>query len=361
MVEPVRVEVELDDRSYDVVVGDGSLATAGTEIAAAIGAGPVYVVTNPTVGALYYDSFAASLADAGFSPQRIEIPDGEQYKRIETLTSIYDAVLEGGTDRAVPLIALGGGVVGDVTGFAAATVLRGVPFVQVPTTLLAQVDSSVGGKTAINHRLGKNLIGAFYQPRLVLIDIATLRSLPRRELLAGLAEVIKYGIILDSAFFDRIERRLDDILRLVPDLMRDIVAHSCRLKAMVVARDERENDLRAVLNFGHTVAHAVEAVTHYTQFLHGEAVAIGMVAAARLSARLGLCDPKLGERIGALLERAGLPVEIPESIAAAELEAAIGLDKKAGAGKVKYVCMEAIGTTRFERLAPAEIVRLVAR
>jgi 3-dehydroquinate synthase len=320
----------------------------------------VHIVTNPTVAAFYYQTVADSLAAAGFEPVRIEIPDGEQHKSLATLSSIYDRVLESGSQRQTPLLALGGGVVGDLTGFAAATVLRGVPYVQVPTTLLAQVDSSVGGKTAINHRTGKNLIGSFYQPQLVIVDVDTLASLPRRELLAGLAEVVKYGIILDRELFDLIDSRLDDLLGLEPELTREVIARCCALKAMVVEKDEREADLRAVLNFGHTFGHAIEAVTRYQQFLHGEAVAIGMVAAARLSARLGLCSAEVAPRIETLLRRAGLPTQPPAGLTTNELVAAVYRDKKASQGTVKFVCLEDLGKTRFERITPAEVVRLLS-
>lgn len=355
------VPVALGERSYRVKVGTGTMTSVGADVAEVLPAGLVHVVTNPTVGALYFESLAQGLRAVGFEPHRIEILDGEEHKNIQSLDRIYTAVLERGAERGSPMLALGGGVVGDLTGFAAATVLRGVPYVQVPTTLLAQVDSSVGGKTAINHRVGKNLIGAFYQPRLVVIDTATLTSLPRRELLAGLAEVIKYGVIVDPALFQLIEDRLDQFLSLDAELVREVVARCCAIKADVVAKDEREHDLRAILNYGHTVGHGIEAVTQYRRYLHGEAVAIGMVAAARLSARLGLCDAAIGERLSRLLERAGLPSEVPGDIDLVELVGAIARDKKASKGKIKFICSERLGATCFQSLAAAEVVELLSR
>ena len=245
------------------------------------------IVTNPTVGALYLDGLTAALARAGVGTVAVSVPDGEGYKNWETLNSIFDALLANRCERKTALIALGGGVVGDLAGFAAAVYLRGVPFVQIPTTLLAQVDSSVGGKTGINHPLGKNMIGAFYQPRLVLADIATLDTLPPRELAAGLAEVIKYGLILDRAFFDWLETNMERLVAREAAALSYAVRRSCELKAQVVAQDERESGLRALLNLGHTFGHAIEAGLEYGTWLHGEAVAAGTVRAARLSQRLG--------------------------------------------------------------------------
>lgn len=350
------LEVALGDRSYSIVIGTGLLDDVGPRVRQLLSGSRVTVITNPTVGALYLQPILESLRHAGFTPRPIEIPDGEEHKNLEVLSSIYDALLEDGVDRGTPIMALGGGVVGDVSGFAAATVLRGVPYVQIPTTLLAQVDSSVGGKTGINHKRGKNLIGAFYQPRLVVCDIETLASLPRRELLAGLAEVIKYGVILDARLFGLIEERLDDVLSLDKPLLCQLVARSCELKAMVVGRDERETDYRAILNFGHTLAHAVENVTGYGRYLHGEAVAIGLVAGARISQAQGHCGADVVERLTALLRRAGLPTEIPADLMSDELERAIDHDKKASGGKVKFICVEEIGRSSFIRLTSADIV-----
>ena len=315
------------------------------------------MVTNSTVAGLYLERTLASLRDAAFQPAAIQIPDGEEHKNLAWLALLYDKLVDAGIERDGAVIALGGGVVGDLAGFAAATYLRGVPCVQVPTTLLAQVDSAIGGKTGINHVAGKNLIGAFAQPRFVLADVETLRTLPRRELTAGLAEVIKYGIIFDPELFALIEHELPAIQRLDRDLLVRIVRTSCALKALVVAEDETEGGYRAVLNFGHTVAHGLESLTEYKQYLHGEAVAIGMVAAARVSRRLGLCDDAVYQRIRSLLERCGLPTEVPADLRGGPLALAMRTDKKARGGAIKFVCVEAIGKTRFERLTCDEIVK----
>jgi 3-dehydroquinate synthase len=266
-------------------------------------------------------------------------------------------VLEARLERRSPVVALGGGVVSDLAGFAAATLLRGLPSVLVPTTLLAQVDAAVGGKTGINHVWGKNLIGAFHQPRLVLADVDCLRTLPKRELRAGLAEVIKYAAIRDAALFRTIEARLDDLLALRPEVLVSVVAACCRHKAAVVAEDEREErGARAVLNFGHTVGHAIEALTEYRELLHGEAVAIGMVAAARVSCGLGRCRSSAVERLERLLKQAGLPTDIPSGLQPAALALAMESDKKSADGRIRFVCLEDIGRTGFAELSGQEIV-----
>lgn len=344
------VRVELGDRSYPICIGAGIIQTIGLRLREIGAASRLAVVTNPTVGELYAARVCQSLTQAGFEPVVIEIPDGEEHKSLASLASIYDGLIGARLDRGTTVVALGGGVVGDIAGLAAATFLRGVSLVQVPTTLVALVDASVGGKTAINHRAGKNLIGAFYQPRMVLADVEVLRSLPRRELIAGLAEVIKYGIILDADFFDFLERALPRALEADPEVLRRIVAVCCRLKAAVVGADETESGYRAVLNFGHTVGHALEALTDYNRYLHGEAVAVGMVFATRLSETRGYCDGQTGERIRRLVERAGLPIEVPHDIDAESLAGAIGTDKKTRDGAVKFVCVETMGRTRFEHL-----------
>jgi len=344
------VRVELGARSYPIYIGAGLIGTIGLRLRGAGVASRLAVVTNPTVGRLYAGRVCQSLKEAGFAPVLIEIPDGEEHKNLASLASIYDQLIAAQLDRGVTLVALGGGVIGDIGGLAAATFLRGVSLVQVPTTLVAQVDASVGGKTAINHPAGKNLIGAFYQPRMVLADVEVLRSLPHRELVAGLAEVIKYAVILDAEFFDFIDAALSRALDADPEVLRRIVEVCSRLKAAVVGEDETERGYRAVLNFGHTVGHAIEALTDYTRYLHGEAVAVGMAFATRLSEARGYCDRATGERIRRLLERAGLPLEVPRDIEAEALAGAIGTDKKTRDGAVKFVCVEAIGRTRFERI-----------
>ncbi|MFN8625443.1 MAG: 3-dehydroquinate synthase [Candidatus Binatia bacterium] len=353
--------VDLGARAYPIVIGGHVLDELGPRMAERLGTGSAAVITNPTVGGLYLERVESSLRAAGFAVTTVDIPDGEEHKSLESLARIYDRLLAERPERNSPIVALGGGVIGDLAGFAAATLLRGVPFVQVPTTLLAQVDSSVGGKTGVNHPAGKNLIGAFYQPRLVLIDIATLKTLPRRQLAAGLAEVIKYGAILDAELFTLLERDLDRVLALDDALIRNVVRRCCELKAMVVQRDEQETDYRSILNFGHTLGHAVEALTGYRRYLHGEAVAIGMVVAARVSCLKGHCERQAFERLTQLVQRAGLPTAMPHEFPEPQLAAVIGGDKKVARGKVKFVCIEDVGRARFEHLRVPELAALAAQ
>jgi 3-dehydroquinate synthase len=349
------VAIALGERGYDIHIGRG-LLTQQPVWHAAPRADCGVIVTNAAVGALY----AAALRDVLSARHRrvlvIELPDGEQFKDWASLNLIFDRLLAEGCDRKTVLYALGGGVVGDITGFAAACYMRGVPFVQVPTTLLAQVDSSVGGKTAINHPQGKNMIGAFYQPRLVVCDLGTLDSLPERELSAGLAEVIKYGPIADAAFLDWIEAHIDDLRARDPAALAHAVRRSCEIKAAVVAADEREADLRAILNFGHTFGHAIEAGLGYGQWLHGEAVGCGMVMAADLSSRLGLVPSDFVQRLSRLCARAGLPVRAPRLDSAERWLALMRLDKKAEGGEIRFVVIESIGRAAL-RSAPESLVR----
>jgi len=360
-VAPETVTVALPDRSYPIVIGDNLLDSLGQRLASMQLDARAAVVTNPIVRQLYGSLVVESLARADFQPVVIEIPAGEEHKNFAWLTFLYDRLLEARLERNSAVIALGGGVIGDLAGFAAATFLRGVPFVQIPTTLLAQVDSSVGGKTGVNHPQGKNLIGAFYQPRLVLADVGTLRSLPRREFVAGLAEVIKYGVILSPDLFDLLETELSRVLALDPAPLTEVIRICCSLKAMVVEDDERETGWRSILNFGHTMGHAVESLTEYKQFLHGEAVAIGMAFAARLSSARGHCSEETVMRIMRLLKQAGLPVEIPPGLTAKQLALAIEADKKVSGGKIKFVCISEIGRTVFDRLAASEIAQMTTR
>jgi 3-dehydroquinate synthase len=355
------VTVELGERSYPIVIGTGILPELGTRLTPLLSGRSTAVITNPTVSKLYLKGVLASLTSAGFRTTSVEIPDGEEHKNLASLTFIYDRLVEASMDRDCPLIALGGGVIGDLTGFAAATFLRGVPFVQVPTTLLAHVDSSVGGKTGINHPAGKNLIGAFYQPRLVLIDVDTLKTLPPREFLAGLVEVIKYGAILDADLFALVEREIERILSRDADLLRQVVQRCCALKAMVVHRDEREADYRSILNFGHTLGHALESLTEYKRYLHGEAVAIGMAFAAKFSHVRGYCKQETMERLVRLLKRVGMPVDVPPELVGSRLAAAVQSDKKTAGGRVKFVCLEHLGRTRFEYVTGDDIAELVGR
>lgn len=336
------VTVGLGDRSYQIHVGTGTLPQLGT-LCRAVGLGKrAAVITNPTVGALYLPQVKAFLESAGFGVLQFEVADGEQYKNSETLGFIYDRLIEGGLTRDGFVVALGGGVVGDMAGYAAATFLRGIPFVQVPTTLLAQVDSSVGGKTGINHPRGKNLIGAFHQPRLVLVDTDTLATLPEREYLAGLAEVVKYGVALDRTFFEFLEANTSLMLRRDPGLLRTIIARSCAIKAGVVEQDEREGGLRAVLNYGHTLGHAVETLTGYRQYLHGEAVAIGMAQAAHLSTSYGYASEADAARVVGLLTALKLPVALPVFPQSEYLDALLK-DKKRRDQGLNFVFNRGIG------------------
>lgn len=348
--------VNLGDRSYPIYVGDDILSSVGDLLPRAGLRGKVAVVTNPTVAQLYLDPVHESLNGAGFEVTPVLIPDGEQHKDFRSLSVIYDRLIADRFERQSCVLALGGGVVGDLAGFAAATFLRGIAYVQVPTTLLAQVDSSVGGKTGVNHQDGKNLIGAFYQPRLVLIDVAVLRSLPRREFIAGLAEVIKYGVIQDPALFKLLEENMGKLTSLDRALLTQVIATACAIKAKVVEQDEREDDVRAVLNFGHTIGHALEAATHYQKYLHGEAVGIGMAQAAAISAQQGFCDQRSLERIRKLIKKAGLPLEIPREVSMQNLIQGMEVDKKSAGGKIKFVMCRGIGQTRFHALSPSEIL-----
>lgn len=349
-----QVDIALGDRSYPILIGGGLLrqASAWDGLPAAASA---LIVTNDVVEPLYGAALRAALAGRYAAIHTVTLPDGEENKNWETLNLIFDALLGHGCDRKTVLFALGGGVVGDMAGFAAACYMRGVPFVQVPTTLLAQVDSSVGGKTAINHPLGKNMVGAFYQPVRVLCDLDTLASLPPREFSAGLAEVIKYGPIADMELFAWLEANLDALMRRDPAALAHAVRRSCEIKAWVVGQDEREAGLRAILNFGHTFGHAIEAGMGYGQWLHGEAVGCGMVMAAHLSRLLGLVDAAFVERLTQLVARAGLPVTGPELAPERYLEL-MRVDKKAEGGQIRFVVIEAPGRAAM-RAAPDALVR----
>ena len=340
-----ELRIALGDRSYPIVIGRGLLARAAT-FEGLPRSSQALIVSNTTVAPIYAQALRAALAPLHGAVHLLELPDGEAYKDWATLNLIFDALLARGSDRKTVLYALGGGVVGDMTGFAAACYMRGVPFVQVPTTLLAQVDSSVGGKTAINHPQGKNMIGAFYQPLRVVCDLDTLATLPERELSAGLAEVIKYGPIADMDLLAWLEENMDALRARDVGALMHAVERSCAIKADVVGQDERESGLRAILNFGHTFGHAIEAGLGYGQWLHGEAVGCGMVMAARLSQRLGLVDEAFVQRLTRLIARAGLPVTAPvldPQDNAGRYLALMRVDKKAEAGEVKFVVIEAPG------------------
>lgn len=334
------LHVDLGERSYPIHIGRGLLGRSEL-MAPYIRGRQVLVVTNETVGPLYLERTLAALD--GFETASVVLPDGEQYKTIDTWNRIFDALLERRFDRRCTLVALGGGVVGDITGFAAASYQRGVDFIQVPTTLLSQVDSSVGGKTGVNHPLGKNMIGAFHQPRAVLADTDTLETLPDRELAAGLAEVIKYGLIDDPEFFAWLEQNIDRLNARDPDALAFAIERSCADKAAVVAADEKEAGNRALLNLGHTFGHAIETGMGYGAWLHGEAVGTGMMLAAELSARLDWIGDDAVERVRRLLSRAHLPVQAPADLSAERFLALMAVDKKALGGRVRLVLMKALG------------------
>jgi 3-dehydroquinate synthase len=351
-----QVRIALGDRSYDIAIGSDLLDAAATWEGLPASACAL-IVTNTTVGPLYIERLRAGLAGRFRSVFEVVLPDGEEHKDWTTLNRIFDALLEHGCDRKTVIFALGGGVVGDMAGFAAASYMRGVPYVQVPTTLLAQVDSSVGGKTAINHPRGKNMIGAFYQPVRVVCDLDTLATLEPRQLSAGLAEVIKYGPIADTQFLDWIEANVDALMRRERAALAHAVRRSCEIKADVVGQDERESGLRAILNFGHTFGHAIEAGLGFGHWLHGEAVGCGMVMALQLSHRLGLVDAAFVQRVTALIARAGLPTVGPALGADRYLEL-MRIDKKSEAGQIRFVVIEQPGRAAV-RSAPDALVRQV--
>jgi 3-dehydroquinate synthase len=356
------VHIEFAERSYNIHIGTSLLDDAGIfqdlpKASAAV------IVSNTTIAPIYSERLQAALQGRYKTIHTIVLPDGEAHKTWQTLNLIFDDLLKHSCDRKTTLFALGGGVVGDMTGFAAASYMRGVPFVQVPTTLLAQVDSSVGGKTGINHPLGKNMVGAFYQPQLVLCDLSTLNTLPARELSAGLAEVIKYGPIADMVFFDWIEANIDALLARDPAALAHAVKRCCEIKAYVVGQDEREAGLRAILNFGHTFGHAIEAGLGYGAWLHGEAVGCGMVMAAQLSQRLGLVDTAFVVRLTALIKKAGLPTVAPALAPTKEANAdryleLMRVDKKAEAGEIKFILINQPGQCVVQT-APDALVREV--
>ena len=359
MTSPIqKVAISLGDRSYDIHIGSGLLAQPDT-FAGLPKAQAAMIVTNDTIAPLYEAQLRAALTPHYKQIHTVVLPDGEAHKDWQTLNLIFDALLAKGCDRKTVLFALGGGVIGDMTGFAAASYMRGVPFVQVPTTLLSQVDSSVGGKTAINHPLGKNMIGAFYQPVRVVCDLDTLKTLPERELSAGLAEVIKYGPIADMDFLAWIEANIAALMAREPAALAHAVKRSCEIKAWVVGQDERESGLRAILNFGHTFGHAIEAGLGFGVWLHGEAVGCGMVMAAELSQRLGKVDAAFVARLKALIEQAGLPVRGPVLNAndnALDYIEHMRLDKKAVGGDIQFVVIDQPGQAAVQG-APDAVVR----
>jgi 3-dehydroquinate synthase len=356
------VKVPLGNRSYNIVIGRGLLKGLGVACQKLKLGARCAVISDSNVARRFGKAAQQSLARAGFDALLIVVPAGETAKSLKTVQSCYDRLAQHHLERKSFIVAVGGGVVGDLAGFVAATYLRGIPFVQVPTTLLAQVDSSVGGKVGVNLKAGKNLVGAFHQPRLVLCDFDTLRTLPAREYRSGLAEIIKYGIIYDAALFQKLERDLPKLLKRDPKTLADVVARCCEIKAEVVGQDETDGGLRAILNFGHTIGHALEAISGYGKYLHGEAIAIGQVAAAELSARLtGLPVADVG-RIRVLFQRAGLPVAVKlDASARKRLLAAMKLDKKVSGGEIKFVLAGRIGKVEHGRNVPLSFIQDILR
>ena len=357
------VRIDLGARSYPILIGSDILDQASSWDALPEAA-QALIVSNTTVAPLYAARLQQALAGRFKKVLCVELPDGEQHKSWQSLNQIFDALLEQQCDRKTVLFALGGGVVGDITGFAAACYMRGVPFVQVPTTLLAQVDSSVGGKTAINHPMGKNMIGAFYQPRRVVCDMATLTTLPEREFNAGLAEIIKYGPIADMAFFDWLEQNMPALRARRHDVLRVAVQRSCEIKAWVVAQDEQESGMRAILNFGHTFAHAIEAGLGFGTWLHGEAVGCGLAMAAHLSQQLGLVDAAFANRLRRLVQAAGLPVQAPRLSADESTNVQAWLqhmrvDKKAEAGQIRFVVLAHPGQAALVSVPDAVVASVI--
>lgn len=358
-----NITVNLPQDSYAIAIAPDSLEQLGSQMKQLNLGSKVLVISNPEIFAHYGETCLNSLKEAGFDTYTHLIPAGESYKHLQSIQAMYDVAQANHLERSSTFVALGGGVIGDMTGFAAATWLRGVNFVQVPTSLLSIVDASVGGKTGVNHPQGKNLIGAFYQPKLVAIDPNLLQTLPLQEFRAGMAEVIKYGLIWDEDLFTKLEQhnQLDSLDHVGNKLLETIITRSCQAKAEVVGQDEKEAGLRAILNYGHTIGHAVESLTHYQQFVHGEAVAIGMVAAGKIAVEMNLWTQAEADRQNALIIKAGLPTEIPQQLAIADILETIKSDKKVNAGKVRFILPTAIGKVIITDQVTPEIIAQALR
>jgi len=348
-----RLNIDLGERSYDILLGSGLLDKLGECISQIFKPSRIVLITHPSLFQIYGNKVLSGLKGQGWTADLIEVEEGETSKSLGQAEKIFDRLLDLKCDRKSVLIALGGGVIGDLVGFVAATFQRGISFVQVPTTLLSQVDSSVGGKTAVNHPKGKNMIGAFYQPCLVVTDLDTLQTLPQKEFCAGLAEIIKYGVILDASLFDYLENNIEKIHQLDKECLEYIIKTSCLIKAEVVEKDERENHYRMILNFGHTIGHAIEALTHYSRFIHGEAVAIGMVYAAKLSQKLGKCQEDIPQRLDRLVRKCGLPTDLPELNSRLIIES-LYHDKKTMNHKIKFILVKEIGVVEIVEDIPEE-------
>ncbi len=353
------IPVTLPHSSYSIVIAPNSLNEIGPRLAQLNLGKKILLVSNPEIFSLYGEITIQSITLAGFEVITHTIPSGESYKTLQSIQDIYDTAIENNLERSSTMIALGGGVIGDMTGFAAATWLRGINFVQVPTSLLAMVDASIGGKTGVNHPKGKNLIGAFYQPKLVYIDPTVLKTLPEREFRAGMAEVIKYGVIWDRDLFIQLENAesLDNLQFLSDDLLQTILTKSCQAKADVVSKDEKEAGLRAILNYGHTIGHAIESLTGYESVIHGEAVGIGMVAAGKIALKLGMWSEDDCQRQDNLIKKAGLPTEIPRDLDIEAIIETLKTDKKVKAGKVRFVLPSNIGTVSITDKVTSNLIR----
>ena len=351
-----KVKVGLGEKSYDILIGY-PLDEIGGRLKKYTKGIKSLIVTNPTITEYYLETVERSLQEAGFQVFVAQVPDGEEHKSQVEANRLYTKCVEYRLERESIIVGLGGGVIGDLAGYVAATFMRGLPIVQVPTTLLAQVDSSVGGKVAVNLPEGKNLVGAFYQPFLVYIDLAVLKTLPVEEMEAGMAEVIKYGIILDKSFFEYLEEKIGKLREFDSKVLETVVARCCKLKARVVEKDEREKGLRSILNFGHTLGHALEALTDYKKYKHGEAVAIGMVGACRIAEKMGMLKKEARDRIEHFIEKAGLPGRIGVELSVDDIIQALSLDKKVRAGKVRFVLPERIGRVVVRNDVPEDIVR----
>ena len=356
----IEIPVNLGPRAYPILVGAGALAAVGPELAKRKVGRKVVLVSDPGIARLHGDPVVRSLRQAGFDVVQVSVPDGEEAKRLEIASGLWDRLLDAGCDRTSTVVALGGGAVGDLAGFVAATYMRGMNFVQAPTTLLAQVDASIGGKTAIDHPRGKNLIGAFHQPRVVIVDPAVLTTLPEREFRSGLAEVIKHGIVLDAGYFQELEDGIPSLLARDLATLERVVAGSCRLKAQVVERDEQEAELRWVLNYGHTVGHALEAATGFRRWAHGEAVSLGIAAEARLAERLMIGNVNATERQLRLLAAVGLPIKGLDVDPARVIDA-LARDKKSRDGRVSFVFAPEIGSFRIVPDVPPDLVLQVLK
>ena len=354
-----RLSIDLGERSYDILIGRGLRKRVGELLKAVFDPSRVVVITHPPINSLYGEEVVENFVAQGWTTDIIEVPEGESSKNLGQAEKLYDHLLELKCDRKSALIALGGGVIGDLVGFVAATYQRGIPFIQMPTTLLSQVDSSVGGKTAVNHPKGKNMIGAFYQPRLVVADLETLKTLPSKEYRAGLAEIVKYGVISDARLFEFLETHYKEILNLDHECLSYIIETSCAIKAGVVEKDERESHYRMILNFGHTLGHAIESLTDYSRFIHGEAVAMGMVCAAKLSHSMGKCSEEVPKRLETLLKKLGLPVEMPGLDSSAVIES-LYHDKKTMDHKIRFILVKEIGSVEIvDHMPEAEILKVL--